>query len=178
MSFSTHTSTSRLCVVEDILAIFFAIHCLTHKFAELHPGRECRRQRCVQQGQQGRLFRLLVCPALCVVQPFMWITSLTVSLLLIANVPSTTPSISAADAISKAESELGGAYTGHPTKIEFVAKQDGSVALTHVVQVRDDSEAMWYEAFVDAHTSDIVQLTDFVAHASVGLDIRCNSDRP
>ena len=97
---------------------------------------------------------------------------------MIANVPSTTPSIFAADAISKAESELGGTYNGHPMKIEYVAKQDGSVALTHVVQVRDDSKAIWYEAFVDAHTGDIVQLTDFVAHASVGLVICCDSDRP
>ncbi|KAM5541577.1 hypothetical protein V8D89_004767 [Ganoderma adspersum] len=83
-----------------------------------------------------------------------------------SNVPSATPSISTADAISKAETDLGGTYNGHPTKVEFVAKQDGSVALTHVVQVQDDSKAMWYEAFVDAHTGDIVQLTDFVAHAS------------
>ena len=85
--------------------------------------------------------------------------------------PSTTPSVSAADAISKAESELGAKYNQHPTKLEFVAKQDGSVALTHVVQVRDDSQAMWYEAFVDAHTGDIVQLTDFVSHASVGCKL-------
>ena len=82
--------------------------------------------------------------------------------------PSTVPSISAADAISKAEGEIGGTYTGHPTKTEYVAKKDGSVALTHVVQVRDDSKALWCEAFVDAHTGDIVQLTDFVSHASVG----------
>ncbi|KAM5541576.1 hypothetical protein V8D89_004766 [Ganoderma adspersum] len=81
-------------------------------------------------------------------------------------VPSSTPSISVTDAIAKAESELGGAYNGHPTKLEFVAQEDSAVALTHVVQVRDDSQAMWYEAFVDAHTGDIVQLTDFGAHAS------------
>ena len=92
---------------------------------------------------------------------------LTVSLVLIANVPSTTPSISSDDAISKAESELGAKYNQHPTKLEFVAKQDGSVAITHVVQVRDDSQAMWYEAFVDAHTGDIVQLTDFVTKITV-----------
>ncbi|KAM5541103.1 hypothetical protein V8D89_005236 [Ganoderma adspersum] len=83
-----------------------------------------------------------------------------------SNVPSTVPSVSAADAISKAEGELGGTYNGSQTKIEFVARQDGSVSLTHAVQIRDDSKAMWYEAFVDAHTGDIVQLTDFVAHAS------------
>ncbi|PIL32515.1 hypothetical protein GSI_05218 [Ganoderma sinense ZZ0214-1] len=83
-----------------------------------------------------------------------------------SNAPSTIPSISAADAISKAENELGGTYNQYPTKLEYVAKQDGSVALTHVVQVRDDSKAMWYQAFVDAHTGDIVQLTDFVSHAS------------
>ncbi|KAI1785165.1 Fungalysin metallopeptidase-domain-containing protein [Ganoderma leucocontextum] len=83
-----------------------------------------------------------------------------------SNVSSSTPSISAADAISKAERELSGTYNQHPTKLEFVAKRDRSVALTHVVQVRDDRKAMWYEVFVDAHSGDIVQLTDFVAHAS------------
>ncbi|KAM5541594.1 hypothetical protein V8D89_004784 [Ganoderma adspersum] len=83
-----------------------------------------------------------------------------------SNVPSTTPFISADDAISTAESELGGAYNGHPTKLEFVAKEDGAVALTHVVQIRDDDKDMWFEAFVDAHSGDIVHLTGFVAHAS------------
>ncbi|KAM5541104.1 hypothetical protein V8D89_005237 [Ganoderma adspersum] len=81
-------------------------------------------------------------------------------------VPSTTPSISASDAIAKAEDELGGGYNGHPTKLEFVAKEDGSVALTHVMQIQDDDKGMWVEAFVDAHSGDIVQLTDFSAHAS------------
>nr|VWO94070.1 Extracellular metalloproteinase 5 (EC (Fungalysin MEP5) [Ganoderma boninense] len=83
-----------------------------------------------------------------------------------SNVPSATPSISAKDAITKAENALGGTYNQHPTKLEYVAKQDGSVDLAHVVQVRNDSKAMWYEAFVDAHTGEIVQLTDFVSHAS------------
>ncbi|KAM5541595.1 hypothetical protein V8D89_004785 [Ganoderma adspersum] len=81
-------------------------------------------------------------------------------------VPSNTPSLSAGDAIAKAESELGGAYDGHPTKLEFIAREDGSVSLTHAVQIRDDDRDMLVEAFVDAHSGDIVQLTDFSAHAS------------
>ena len=89
----------------------------------------------------------------------------------VATAPSTTPSLSVTEAISKAESALNGTYNQHPTTVEYVAKQDGSLALTHVVQVRDDDKAMWYEAFVDAHSGDIVQLTDFVAHASVCIRV-------
>ncbi|PIL32531.1 hypothetical protein GSI_05234 [Ganoderma sinense ZZ0214-1] len=83
-----------------------------------------------------------------------------------SSVPSNTPSISVTDAIAKAESQLAGEYNGHPTTLEFVAKEDGSVALAHVVQIQDDDQDMWVEAFVDAHTGDIVHLTDFGAHAS------------
>nr|VWO99013.1 Extracellular metalloproteinase 4 (EC (Fungalysin MEP4) [Ganoderma boninense] len=82
-----------------------------------------------------------------------------------SSVPSNTPSISVADAIAKAENALAGAYNGHPTTLEFVAKEDGSVALTHVVQIQDDNQDMWVEAFVDAHSGEIAHLTDFGAHA-------------
>lgn len=84
-----------------------------------------------------------------------------------ASVPSTTPSVSLEDAISTAESQLSGKFNEHPATLEFVAKKDGSLALTHVVQIQNDDTGAWYQAFVDAHSGEIVQLTDFVAKASV-----------
>ncbi len=84
-----------------------------------------------------------------------------------ASVPSTTPSISLEDAISTAESQLSGKFNEHPATLEFVAQKDGSLALTHVVQIQNDETGAWFEAFVDAHSGELVQLTDFVAKASV-----------
>ena len=50
-----------------------------------------------------------------------------------------------------------------------MAKKDRSLALTHVVQVQNDEQHEWYEAFIDAHAGDVIQLTDFVAKASVSM---------
>ncbi|KAI0357172.1 hypothetical protein OH77DRAFT_1399444 [Trametes cingulata] len=83
-----------------------------------------------------------------------------------SSVPSTTPSISVKDAISTAEDKLSGKFNEHPPSLEFVAKKDGSLALTHVVQIQNDETGAWFEAFVDAHSGELVQLTDFVAKAS------------
>ncbi|KAI0667557.1 Fungalysin metallopeptidase-domain-containing protein [Trametes maxima] len=83
-----------------------------------------------------------------------------------SSVPATTPTVSLEDAIAKAESALSGKFNGHPAILEFVAKKDGSLALTHVIQIQDDATGAWFEAFVDAHSGELVQLTDFVAKAS------------
>lgn len=43
---------------------------------------------------------------------------------------------------------------------------------THVVQIQNDTTGTWFEAFVDAHSGDLVTVTDFVARASVlSLDL-------
>lgn len=83
------------------------------------------------------------------------------------SVPSTEPSVSIQSAISIAERTLLATHNDHPPSLEFFAKQDGTLALTHVVQVQNDDH--WFEAFVDAHTGEIVNVIDFVAHASVSL---------
>ncbi|KAI0641708.1 Fungalysin metallopeptidase-domain-containing protein [Trametes meyenii] len=83
-----------------------------------------------------------------------------------SSVPSTTPTISLSTAIAKAESALSGKFNGHPATLEFVAKKDRSLALTHVMQIQDDATGAWFEAFIDAHSGELVQLTDFVAKAS------------
>ncbi|KAJ8502662.1 hypothetical protein ONZ45_g11542 [Pleurotus djamor] len=81
-------------------------------------------------------------------------------------VAASTPSFTLEKAIAAAESALEGKYNGHPAALEYYAKPDGSAVLTHVVQVQNDETDAWYEAFVDAHTGELVSVTDFVAHAS------------
>ncbi|CDO72836.1 hypothetical protein BN946_scf185002.g21 [Trametes cinnabarina] len=80
-----------------------------------------------------------------------------------------TPSIKVEDAVAAAEKHLKGTFESEefpePT-IEYFAKDDGSAALTYVVQVRNDTAGTWYEAFVDAHSGDLVSVTDFVSKAS------------
>ncbi|KAI0631734.1 Fungalysin metallopeptidase-domain-containing protein [Trametes polyzona] len=83
-----------------------------------------------------------------------------------SSVPPTTPSISVEDTIVKAESLLSGKFNEHPPSLEFVTKKDGSLALTHIVQIQNDDTGAWFEAFIDAHSDELVHLTDFVAKAS------------
>lgn len=83
-----------------------------------------------------------------------------------ASMPPSTPSVSLGDAIATAERTLGGVFNGHAPSLEFVALQDGSVALTHVVQVENATTGAWLEAFVDAHENKVQTVTDFVAKAS------------
>ncbi|KAI0363435.1 hypothetical protein BV20DRAFT_958322 [Pilatotrama ljubarskyi] len=84
-------------------------------------------------------------------------------------VASSTPSVSVEDAIASAEELLKGTHDAEnfpePT-LEYFAKDDGSVVLTHVFQVRNEAAGTWYEAFVDAHSGDLVSVTDFVSKAS------------
>ena len=54
-------------------------------------------------------------------------------------------------------------------KLEYLAQPDGSVALAHVIQVKNKEEGAWFEAFVDAHDGTLLAINDFVAHASVSL---------
>ena len=82
----------------------------------------------------------------------------------IEHVPSTEPKILAEEAISAAEGQLNAAYNGYPTGLEFYAKDDGSVVLTHVVQVENEH---LLEAFVDAETGGIVAVNDFTAASAV-----------
>lgn len=73
------------------------------------------------------------------------------------------------DAIKKAEQALKGKYDPSFPKpsVEYLVKKDGTAALAHVFQVRNDQEGTWYEAFVDAQSGDLLSVTDFRAHATV-----------
>jgi len=82
------------------------------------------------------------------------------------SIASSVPSITVEQAIASAEKTLGGKFNDHPATLEFLVKDDNSVVLTHVVQIQNAQTGAWFEAFVDAHSGDVISVTDFVAKAS------------
>ncbi|KAF8056609.1 Fungalysin metallopeptidase-domain-containing protein [Lyophyllum atratum] len=82
------------------------------------------------------------------------------------SIAASTPTVSADEAITKAEEALDGKYNQHPTTLEYLAKDDGSVVLTHVIQIQNEAAGTWYQAFVDAHSGELASITDFVTQAS------------
>ena len=81
------------------------------------------------------------------------------------NIASSTPTIEVESFIADIEAQLDGKFNDYAS-LEYVAKADGSVALVHVVQIRNEETNAWYEAMVDAHSGELVSITDFVADAS------------
>ncbi|KDR71794.1 hypothetical protein GALMADRAFT_229312 [Galerina marginata CBS 339.88] len=79
---------------------------------------------------------------------------------------SQSPGIEIQDAISVAERRLNGTHNGHPTKTQYLATSDGHLALVHAIQIENDELGTFYEAFVDAHSGQLLSLTDFVCDAS------------
>ena len=78
----------------------------------------------------------------------------------------TLPRIEIHDAISAAEGHLDGIHTGHPTKTHYLATSNGHLALVHAIRIRNENSGTSYEAFVDAHSRQLLSLTDFVCSAS------------
>ncbi|KAJ3515873.1 hypothetical protein NLJ89_g1485 [Agrocybe chaxingu] len=66
-------------------------------------------------------------------------------------------------AVSAAERMTKASYNGNPTKTEYLALSDGSIALVHVIQVQNEEACMWLEVHVDAHTGEVHSAVDFVA---------------
>ena len=69
-----------------------------------------------------------------------------------------------------AEHELGGTHSNvtDPTpSLQYLAREDGSLALTHAFHVTNNTAGTYYEAFVDAHSGKLISVTDFVAQATV-----------
>ncbi|KAF9458835.1 Fungalysin metallopeptidase-domain-containing protein [Collybia nuda] len=81
-------------------------------------------------------------------------------------IASSKPTVTVEAAITTAEKALGGTFNNHPAAVEYLVKDDGSVVLTHVVQIRNEAAGTWYQAFVDAHSGDLVSIVDFVTQAS------------
>ncbi|PPR05526.1 hypothetical protein CVT24_003269 [Panaeolus cyanescens] len=82
------------------------------------------------------------------------------------SIASSTPTVAVSAAISTAEKALGGTFNDHTPTLEFFAKPDNTVVLTHVVQLQNESTGSFFEAFVDAHSGELVSVTDFVARAT------------
>jgi extracellular elastinolytic metalloproteinase len=104
------------------------------------------------------------------------IRDMVVDEMTVENIAPPYPGVSATSAIITAEQGFRGAYNGHPTKLEYYAKPDSTVALVHVIQIQNDNTSVWVEAYVDAHSGDIVGSTDFVAKSGVGLLKCCLTD--
>lgn len=83
------------------------------------------------------------------------------------NIASSKPTLTAESLIPKIEELLEGKYNGHPSTLEYLARPDGSVSLVHGVQIQNAETDAWYEAFVDAHSGELLSVTDFVSDASV-----------
>ncbi|KAK0439964.1 Fungalysin metallopeptidase-domain-containing protein [Desarmillaria tabescens] len=82
-----------------------------------------------------------------------------------SNIASSAPSIAIDSMISKVEDAFSATYSGM-NSLEYLVQSDGSIALTHVVQVQNVTTNAGYEAFVDVHSGDILALTDFLAEAT------------
>ncbi|KAF9020455.1 hypothetical protein BDZ89DRAFT_958355 [Hymenopellis radicata] len=83
-----------------------------------------------------------------------------------SSIAPSTPSVAVEDAISMAENMLGGTFNQWNSTLEYLVKEDNTAALTHVVQIQNQDTGAWFEAFVDAHSGELLSVTDFVAKAS------------
>ncbi|KAJ7073496.1 Fungalysin metallopeptidase-domain-containing protein [Mycena belliarum] len=80
---------------------------------------------------------------------------------------SATPSLDLDTAQKKAESMLGGTTAGLPDpELKWFAKEDGTAALAHSFQVKNDEDGAWVEALVDAHSGEMLSIVDYVAEAT------------
>ncbi|CAA7257428.1 unnamed protein product [Cyclocybe aegerita] len=94
------------------------------------------------------------------------VTSFGSSFVEFTSVAPSTPSIELSAAIPMAEQALNGKFNEHPASLEYFAKADGTAVLTHVIQVENEELGTFFEAFVDAHSGELVSVTDFVSKAS------------
>jgi extracellular elastinolytic metalloproteinase len=83
------------------------------------------------------------------------------------NVADAEPSIDVNDALPAVEEALDGKYNGHPTRLEYLARPDGSASLVFAAQIENIESNTWYEAFIDAHSGELLSVVDFTADATV-----------
>ncbi|KAK0466637.1 Fungalysin metallopeptidase-domain-containing protein [Armillaria novae-zelandiae] len=91
--------------------------------------------------------------------------SLGSSFVATSNIASSQPTVALDSIISKVEDAFTATYSGI-NSLEYFALADGLVALAHVVQVLNSGANTGYEAFVDAHSGDIIAVTYFSAKAT------------
>ncbi|KDR76563.1 hypothetical protein GALMADRAFT_246959 [Galerina marginata CBS 339.88] len=83
-----------------------------------------------------------------------------------AKVAASEPTVGWKSVLPNVEDALEGKYNGVNATLEYLAQSDGSVALTHVIQIQNEDTNAWYEAYIDAHSGELLSVTDFVADAS------------
>ncbi|KDQ21544.1 hypothetical protein BOTBODRAFT_99893 [Botryobasidium botryosum FD-172 SS1] len=83
------------------------------------------------------------------------------------SVASSTPKLSKAEAIAKAEAAFSAKYNDWKVSVEYFTKDTGDAALTYLVQVQNEDH--WWEVSVDAANGEIVNAVDFVAQASYNV---------
>ncbi|KAK7032139.1 hypothetical protein VNI00_013313 [Paramarasmius palmivorus] len=98
------------------------------------------------------------------------------------NIADSKPSYDLKKAIQNAEETFSASHNAFEPTLEYLARPDGSIALTHVIQVRNDFDATWDEVFVDAHTGDVLAANSFIADATyraIPIDSQAlGSDKP
>ncbi|KAF8757135.1 peptidase M36 family [Rhizoctonia solani] len=87
------------------------------------------------------------------------------------NVGPKEPIIDQEKGIAFAEEVVGGKWNQSPVKLEYIARDDGSCALTYVVQVVG-SDGSWKELYVSAYDGKLLNVVDFVADSSVSGLVR------
>ncbi|KDN44231.1 hypothetical protein RSAG8_05704, partial [Rhizoctonia solani AG-8 WAC10335] len=82
------------------------------------------------------------------------------------SIASATPTFPKQNAIAKAEVLTGAKYNSFPVGLEYLAKDNDQVVLTHTVQVQNDATMESYLVYVDASNGEVVNVVDFTAKAS------------
>ncbi|CAE7096204.1 unnamed protein product [Rhizoctonia solani] len=82
------------------------------------------------------------------------------------SVGTTTPKFPKQDAIAKAEAVTGAKYNSFPVGLEYFAKDDDQIVLTHSVQVQNATTMESYLVYVDASNGEVVNVVDFTSKAS------------
>lgn len=85
----------------------------------------------------------------------------------LVKIAASEPTVSWKSVLSDIEETMDATYNGHNATLEYLVQSDGSIALTHVIQVQNEETSAWYETFIDAHSGKILSVSDFVADASV-----------
>ena len=80
--------------------------------------------------------------------------------------------------LNEIEGPLNGRYNGHPARLVYLARPDGSLSLAHGVQIGNVEANTLYEAFVDAHTGTLLSVTDFTSNAVVSLRAKTSMSLP
>ena len=72
--------------------------------------------------------------------------------------------------IPNIEAQLDGAHNLEPPLLVYYILPTRLVVLSYLVEIVNLISAKWCEAFVDAHTGELVGLTAFVTAASVSTE--------